>query len=268
MTDFDFAAAIRRRPGTDQSALIAAFGNPEGPGAGPSPQGGAWFTPSPQWERDNLVRVQLADLPGWPPYPGGSISGVRVHRLVAPVLIATWAEVKRAGLTGKLRTYNGAFAARHMGHNRTRPLSTHAFGIALDFDSAWNGYGVPLERMQINRAVVRIFEECGWHWGGHWTGEYADGMHFQYTDPVPGVRVPEWHDARARVPSPPVVITPVTTPAKPAPPAPAAVQRRVVLSRFGGEFEDISDARVEIRDAKSVVINATDPLKVQVRVEK
>ena len=57
-------------------------------------------------------------------------------------------------------------------------------------------------------------------------------------------------------------------PPKVQPPAPApAVTRRVVLSRFGGDFEDISDARVQITGAQSVVINATDPDKVQVRVE-
>lgn len=258
---FDFAQAIRARPsGATQAQLVAAFGNPEGPGAGPSSQGPAWFTPSPQWERDNLVRVPLADLPGWPAYPGAVVSAVRVHRLVAPVLIATWAEVRRRGLASRLRTYNGAFAARHMGHDRSRPLSVHAFGAALDFDAAWNGYGVPLERMQIDREVVRCFEECGWTWGGRWTGQYADGMHVQWTDPLPGVQVPEWQDALARVAQPPVTVTPV--------PAAPAFTRPVLLSRDGGAFEVVDGARLEITGAGRVVINATDPRKVQIKVDR
>ncbi|MFC4639805.1 M15 family metallopeptidase [Deinococcus hohokamensis] len=263
---FDFAAAIRRRPSGDtQAQLVAAYGNPEGLGASASAQGPAWFNPSPQWVRDNIVRVPLADLPGWPPYPGASITGVSVHRLVAPVLAATWGEVCAAGLAGELKTFNGALASRHMGHNRDRPLSVHAFGAAVDFDAAWNGYGVPIERMGINRDVVRIFEECGWTWGGRWTGEYADGMHFQWTDPLAGVKVADWQDARGRAPAAPVVITPKPTPVV-VPQAPEP--RRVVLSQFGGEFQDISGARVEITGAERVVINATDPLKVQVRVER
>ena len=63
----------------------------------------------------------------------------------------------------------------------------------------------------------------------------------------------------------PVPVAPVPSRFKKG--APAPVTRRVVLSQFGGEFEDISDARVQITGAQTVVINATDPEKVQVRVE-
>ncbi|MCD0165183.1 M15 family metallopeptidase [Deinococcus sp. 12RED42] len=260
MTQFDFAAAIKARPsGAQQAHLIAAFGNPEGPGAMPSAQGPAWFEPSPQWRAANLVRVPVTDLPGWPAYPGSTITAVTVHRLVAPVLVATWAEVRKRGLNGRLRTYNGAFAARHMGHDRSRPLSVHAFGAAIDFDAAWNGYGVPLDRMQIDRDVVRCFEECGWTWGGHWTGQYADGMHLQWTDPLPGVPVPAWQDAMAHRGS---------VPAAPAPAPAAPSGRGVVLSQFGRPFEDIDGSRVNITGAATIVINATDPGKVQIRVEK
>lgn len=206
---YDFAAAIAARPSGDTSAaLMNTYGNPEGPGAGSSSQGPAWFEPSPIWRRDNLVKVLLTDLPGWPPYPGTEISGVTVHRIVAPILIATWAEIVKLGLAKELRTYNGAFAARHMGHDRTRPLSVHAFGAAIDFDAAWNGYGVPLERMQINREVVKVFEECGWHWGGRWSDPYEDGMHVQWTNPLSGVACPEWQDSRGKVAPVPVPVLP------------------------------------------------------------
>lgn len=42
---------------------------------------------------------------------------------------------------------------------------------------------------------------------------------------------------------------------------------RILLSRAGQPFTDISGARVEIKDAKSVVVNATDTDKIQVRVD-
>ena len=123
---------------------------------------------------------------------------IRLHRTVAPVFRATWAELVRRGLHTRLRTYSGAYAPRHMGHDARRAISVHAYGAAIDFDAAWNGYGVPKERMQIDRDVVRCFEECGWHWGGHWSDPWEDGMHFQLTAPLHGVPVPEWQDALAR----------------------------------------------------------------------
>lgn len=62
--------------------------------------------------------------------------------------------------------------------------------------------------------------------------------------------------------------------ASPAVPAPIDVHfdaaqdsPRVVLSQGGQPFQDISGARVEIKNAGSVVINATDPAKIQVRVD-
>ncbi|MFC6659384.1 M15 family metallopeptidase [Deinococcus multiflagellatus] len=183
--------------------------------------------PSPAWQQAHLVKVPLTALPGWPPYPGAEVSGVTVHQLVAGPLVATWVELRRRGLVDKLRTYNGAFAPRHMGHDRNRPLSVHAFGAALDFDAAWNGYGVPLDRMQINRDVVRTFEECGWHWGGRWADPYEDGMHFQWTDPLPGVPLPEWQDAMARQAS----AAPTPPPAAPTPSEPLGIVE--LLDRAG-----------------------------------
>lgn len=255
---FDFAAAIAQRPsGETTQALLAAFGNPEGPGAGPSSQGGAWFTPSPAWVKQNIVKIPMAELPGFPACPYGKLSGVSLHRLVAPVFLATWAELVRRGLHTKLRTFDGSVAYRHMGHNRSRPLSVHAFGAALDFDAAWNGYGVPLERMQLNREVARCFEECGWTWGGRWTGAYADGMHFQWTDPLQGVKVPEWQDAMARGSAAPAV-KPVSAP---------TADKATVLLNAGEGWQDISGKRVEmeLRKPGTVTINALEDGKVWIR---
>lgn len=208
---FDFAAAIAQRPSGDSTAqLIATYGNPDGAGASGSPQGPAWFTPSPAWKEANLITIPLSRLPGFPPCPYGEIRGVTLHRLVAPVFEATWAAVVRRGLADKLRTFDGAVAFRRMGTNRSRPLSVHAFGAAVDFDARWNGYGVPQDRMQINREVVRTFQECGWEWGGAWSSPWEDGMHFQWTNPLSGVPQPAWRDAMAqRTPAPaPVLATP------------------------------------------------------------
>lgn len=197
MSNFDFAAAIAARPSGAQTAhLIAAYGNPL-TGSRPHPTQRGWFEPGEAWKRANIVSVPTAELPGFPSYPGQKTTRIQLHRLVAPVFRATWAELVRRGLNDKLRTYDGSLACRHMGHDPRRPLSVHAFGAAIDFDARWNGYGVPLERAEINREVVRIFESAGWEWGGRWTGAYSDAMHLQFTDPLPDVRQAEWRDSFA-----------------------------------------------------------------------
>ncbi|SEI66379.1 D-alanyl-D-alanine carboxypeptidase [Deinococcus reticulitermitis] len=206
--NFDFAAAIAARPASDTASLIRHYGNPKGPGWSAAPGSGpSWFNPSPTWKRQNAVLIPLAQLPGFPPCPYGKLRGVTMHRLVAPIFLATWLLTHERGQTRHLRTFDGSAAYRHMGHNPRRDLSVHAFLAAVDFDAVWNGYGVPLERMQIDKEFVRTWEECGWTWGGRWTGEFADGMHFQWTDPVPGVRLAEWQDA-ARHPTTPLIVKP------------------------------------------------------------
>lgn len=205
MSQFDFAAAIAARPsGATRGQLVAAYGDPT---QGCTRTGKGCFEPSAAFRR-NMVKIPLTDLPGFPGYavPGTKISGITFHARVAPVFVATWAELHRRGLTGRLRTYDGAITYRHMLWNYDNPVSLHAYGAAIDFDARWNGYGIPHNQMQIDRDVVKCFEECGWEWGGRWGR--SDGMHFQWTDPLPGVRQPEWRDAMARgavKPAPPAV---------------------------------------------------------------
>ncbi|MBI5813402.1 MAG: M15 family metallopeptidase [Meiothermus silvanus] len=142
--------------------------------------------PDREWERQNIVLLSCEHLPGWPKFPGPNgpmnVRGVRVHRLVAPVLKATWAEVVRRGFHRELRSYDGAYLPRHMLYDPRRPLSVHAFGAALDFDARWNGYGLPYSRIAISRNVVAVFKFYGWQWGGDWNP--TDGMHFQWTLPL------------------------------------------------------------------------------------
>lgn len=198
---FDFAAAIAQRPnGDSRAALIEFYGDPT---AGSKRTGKGQFEPSNSF-RKRLVKIPISELPGFPSYavPGVKITGVTFHEKVAPVFVATWAEVVRRGLADQLRTYDGAVTFRHMLWNYNNPVSLHAYAAAIDFDARWNGYGIPHEQMQINREVVRCFEECGWHWGGRW-GQ-SDGMHFQWTDPLRGVQLAEWQDAMAK----PAIITP------------------------------------------------------------
>lgn len=199
MTAFDFAAAIATRPSdADLPRALGLFTYREG-----TPRGGV--IPDPSWARQNLVQVDVTQFPGFPTFPGGkAVTVISMHRQVAPVFTATMQLAAERGLLAKLREYNGCYVPRHMGWTPGRPLSVHSWGAAVDFDASTNGYGVPEGRMQINRDFVQLMESAGWTWGGRWTREYADGMHFQWTDPLPGTIVPGWQDALGKAGSKPV----------------------------------------------------------------
>jgi len=75
--------------------------------------------------------------------------------------------------------------------------SEHAYGEAIDLNPVENPYvgcGMTrdkaslsyLDRSRLRRgmvtpAVVRVFQEVGWGWGGSWSGTTKDYMHFSAT---------------------------------------------------------------------------------------
>jgi hypothetical protein len=74
--------------------------------------------------------------------------------------------------------------------------SNHAYGLAVDINPLENPYvgcgatynktsRVYLDRSRlrpgmVTPAVVRAFASVGWGWGGSWTGDTKDYMHFSY----------------------------------------------------------------------------------------
>lgn len=147
---------------------------------------------SAAWTSQNIVDINVRkSLPGWPvnSYTGRVNSTIQVHRLVVAPLILTWTEIVRLGLHKKLHTFGGSFVPRHMLHDRSKPLSVHSYGSALDLDVEWNGYGTV---GQINRDVVKVFEMFGWEWGGRWST--SDPMHFQWTDALNPPTIQPWRD--------------------------------------------------------------------------
>lgn len=139
----------------------------------------------PAWLEERTVVLSAdEDLPGFPGFQGQQVSGVRLHRLIAPLFKAAWAELVTLGLHVRLRSYDGAFMARHKLFDINRALSLHAYGAAIDFDARWNGYGLPIQQAGIDRDVVRVFERFGFSWGGRW--RIPDAMHFEAVKPRPG----------------------------------------------------------------------------------
>jgi hypothetical protein len=53
-------------------------------------------------------------------------------------------------------------------------MSLHSWGLAVDFNAAWNGFGaVPT----MSPELVACFTDAGFAWGGVW--KKPDGMHHQ-----------------------------------------------------------------------------------------
>ena len=93
-------------------------------------------------------------------------------RMVAP-LTAAFTNVIQRGLISQLKTWDGCYNIRPKRGTRTSP-SLHSWGLAIDINAAWNGFGKP---PTMSKELVKCFTDAGFDWGGVW-GK-PDGMHFQ-----------------------------------------------------------------------------------------
>jgi hypothetical protein len=87
-----------------------------------------------------------------------------------------------------------ASASPCTGNGTTGSFSMHAYGLAVDINTVENPYvgcGMsrdPASKRYLNRSrhlpgmvtsnVVRAFSSIGWGWGGSWSGNTKDYMHF------------------------------------------------------------------------------------------
>lgn len=72
----------------------------------------------------------------------------------------------------ELRTWDGCFNIRQKRGASTASL--HSWGIAVDLNAAWNGFG---KTPTLSAGFVKCFTDAGFNWGGEWSK--PDGMHFQ-----------------------------------------------------------------------------------------
>lgn len=92
-------------------------------------------------------------------------------RMVLPLTNA-FKNIINRGLIGQLKTWDGCFNIRKK--RGAGSPSLHSWGLAIDINAAWNGFGkVPT----MSKELVACFTDAGFDWGGVW-GK-PDGMHFQ-----------------------------------------------------------------------------------------
>lgn len=91
--------------------------------------------------------------------------------MVAP-LTAAFQNLIKTGFVKELKTWDGCFCIRKKRGAST--LSLHSFGVAIDVNAAWNGFGA---KPTLSAGFVKCFTDAGFTWGGTWSK--PDGMHFQ-----------------------------------------------------------------------------------------
>ena len=91
--------------------------------------------------------------------------------LVRPLSQALLNVVNR-GLVDQLKTWDGCFNIRKK--RGAGSPSLHSWGLAIDINAAWNGFGKP---PTMSAELVKCFTDAGFDWGGVWAK--PDGMHFQ-----------------------------------------------------------------------------------------
>lgn len=91
--------------------------------------------------------------------------------MIAP-LTQAFKKLIETGHVKELKTWDGCFNIRNK--RGASSASLHSWGVAIDVNAAWNGYGKP---PTMSGGFVKCFEDAGFDWGGVWTK--PDGMHFQ-----------------------------------------------------------------------------------------
>ena len=91
--------------------------------------------------------------------------------MIAP-LTAAFQNLIKTGFVKELRTYDGCFCIRKK-RGASSP-SLHSFGVAIDVNAAWNGFGA---KPTLSAGFVKCFTDAGFTWGGTWSK--PDGMLFQ-----------------------------------------------------------------------------------------
>ncbi len=151
-------------PGAKQTAVLTGGSVAEAVGTFRyTVLGGGRIAPEQSWVAAN-IRTQPVPILG----------NVTCHKVVFPQLVAALREIENTGLAGEIEPgeYAGCYYPRYIAD--TQQLSLHSFGIALDLNVPGNQRGTVGE---MNRAVVDIFKDWGFAWGGDWG--YTDPMHFE-----------------------------------------------------------------------------------------
>jgi len=105
------------------------------------------------------------------------LGSVRCHEAIVAPLGAALQQIVDEGLAGSVDAddYGGCWVPRRIDRDPAKPLSMHAWGLAIDLNVATNALGAT---PTMEARVVEIFRTHGFVWGGTWAR--PDGMHFEW----------------------------------------------------------------------------------------
>lgn len=134
------------------------------------------------WLRKNTTHVVCP----WPllvegkPLSSGILIHVKCAASLTKVLNSVWDAVgKDVQKIHALRydVFDGSYNFRPK--RGSSSLSMHAYAAALDFDAADNAFHSVRHLYTADSIIVKCFEAEGWVWGGRWSVNSVDAMHFQ-----------------------------------------------------------------------------------------
>lgn len=97
---------------------------------------------------------------------------VYCNKVMVEPLAQAFRNVNERGLADQVKTWDGCFNIRNK--RGAVSMSLHSWGIAIDINAAWNGFG---KAPTMSPELVKCFIDAGFDWGGTWSK--PDGMHFQ-----------------------------------------------------------------------------------------
>ena len=120
------------------------------------------ITVDPIWIKANIVSVKTP------------IAVIQCHKKVKDVMVAAITECALYFDISDFKKSGGVWVPRHTLWDKTKPLSRHSWGIAIDVNVSKNCYGIKPNQPQ---QLIQAFKSRGFVWGGDW--KTPDGMHFE-----------------------------------------------------------------------------------------
>ena len=148
-----------------------------------------WLFPSgtPNTELEIQSYLTQIQVPIYTKQKKKSTMTLTVHRKLANEIKAVFEEMAKIKFPID-PTCTAGYSWRPMASNSSK-LSYHSYGCVVDVNWTHNGasytswpYKPKTDKLAVNQKVVAIWKKHGFYWGGDWTGNSFDPMHFTYVN--------------------------------------------------------------------------------------
>ena len=154
-------------PPVGLTGLCATFGDPF-----------SYVNKKTHWETLILKTKKLSTPIPYAYIPGTKITSIRAHYKIVDLFIECIEKCLTEGVTPKQLTYGGIYCWRSM--RGGSKLSSHAWGVSIDFNPAKNPRGIKWkdDGIMLHPKIIKVFCSAGFSWGDNFS--VPDPMHFQF----------------------------------------------------------------------------------------